>query len=119
MSRIQFSLSKVINMHCKNILECVTRRWLATFKCGYTVCSAVILYHIAMRRRDIKRSKAVCFVSWRRKRRIDEDTAGNMDPLHLERPPTIKNHHHHHHLCATSWQLKLEFAFIIVIWDML
>ena len=65
-------------MHCKNILECVTRRWLATFKCGYTVCSAVILYHIAMRRRDIKRSKAVCFVSWRRKRRIDEDMLGNM-----------------------------------------
>ena len=78
MSRIQFSLSKVINMHCKNILECVTRRWLATFKCGYTVCSAVILYHIAMRRRDIKRSKAVCFVSRRRKRRIDEDMLGNM-----------------------------------------
>ena len=86
-------------MHCKNILECVTRRWLATFQCGggerYTVCIVVILYHIAMRRRDIKRSKAVCFVSRRRKRRIDEDMLGNMASYSILIINVINCHRHH------------------------
>ena len=82
---------------------------------------------------DIKRSKAVCFVTWRHflvapSQILCLDRAGRGGLTKTRRgtwihytwrPPTIKNHHHHHHLCRTSWQLKLEFAFIIVIWDML